>query len=137
MSAGLSLPEIFPGALIHRADAGPWISSRLAHSPSERLDSVRDHKVNRSAPLNRASNNRTEPGPPFFVKWCLACVREGDLRGTAFSRRPKAIFIKTRRGRPRTSGHARGPHKNSRVIYYVNWRPRQTQIYAKSQDVIE
>lgn len=23
-----------------------------------------------------------------------------------------------------------------RVIYYVNWRPRQTQIYAKSRDVI-
>ena len=25
---------------------------------------------------------------------------------------------------------------NSRVIYYVNWRPRQTQIYAKSRDFI-
>lgn len=53
MSADLSLPEIFLGALIHRRMLDRGSSPNWIHSPSERLDSVRDRKVNRSAPLNR------------------------------------------------------------------------------------
>jgi len=44
-----------PGRINSPADAGPWIFSRLGPFAlgTERLDSVRDRKVNRSAPLNR------------------------------------------------------------------------------------
>lgn len=39
---------------------------------------------------------------------------------------------------PAREGRPRAPpppeYKLPRVIYYVNWRPRQTQIYAKSRD---